>query len=269
MAVVDWHASHEQVSPSVLLAAALPLTSLSFGVVNAPGQRYHPGGDRAGDRHPRRDVCGPVLGGAGQRRGEQRAHHQRRLAPQGRALLRGEDVSHDRPVTVDRARVWTRPQQPPLLIGAATSEKTAAWGADWADGLTTTKAPSERLRRIGSAYRDAGCGELHLQVHVSWAPDEREAEAIAYDQWLSNVFPPPVHWDLDSAEPFDAVSEQVQMENVCGAVNISADLGRQAALLARYAGLGFEQLYLRHVGQQQDRFIDAFGAKAPELRSAA
>ena len=34
------------------------------------------------------------------------------------------------------------------------------------------------------------------------------------------------------------------------------------------AELGFERLYLHHVGQDQQRFIDAFGAKViPELTS--
>ncbi|MBA2768875.1 MAG: LLM class flavin-dependent oxidoreductase, partial [Sporichthyaceae bacterium] len=188
-----------------------------------------------------------------------------------RALLRGEEVSHDGLVIVDRARVWTRPERAPLLIGAATSEQTAAWCADWADGLITTNAPPERLRKIASAYREAGGrGELHLQVHLSWAPDEPTAEAIAYEQWRSNVFPPPVCWDLDSAELFDAVSQEVPMADVRGTVNISADLSRHTELLAEYIDLGFEQVYLHHVGQEQDAFIDAFGAKVlPQLRAGS
>ena len=40
---------------------------------------------RPGDLHPHRDVPRPLLGGAGHGRGQQRAHHRRRLAPQGRA----------------------------------------------------------------------------------------------------------------------------------------------------------------------------------------
>ena len=37
-----------------------------------------------------------------------------------------------------------------------------------------------------------------------------------------------------------------------------------------YLDLGFDELYLHHVGQEQDAFIDAFGASVlPELRGAA
>ena len=45
------------------------------------------------------------------------------------------------------------------------------------------------------------------------------------------------------------------------AVLVSADLGRQADWLAEYASLGFDALYLHHVGQEQRGFIDAFGEK--------
>ncbi len=271
MTVVGWHASHEQVSPSVLLAAAqraeaagfeaamssdhfspwsqrqgqsafawswlgaaLQSTSLPFGVVNAPGQRYHPAViaqaiGTLGAMYPGRfwaalgtgEASNEHITGGGWPRKQVRNARLRECVDIIRALLRGEEVSHDGLVIVDRARVWTRPQQPPLLLGAATSATTAAWCAAWADGLITTNAPPERLRRIAAAYRDAGGrGALHLQVHVSWAPDEREAEAIAYDQWRGNVFPPPVCWDLDSVEAFDAVSVQVPMELVRQSVNI-------------------------------------------------
>ena len=43
-----------------------------------------------------------------------------------RALLAGEEVTHDGLVTVDRARLWTLPEQPPALIAAAITPETAA-----------------------------------------------------------------------------------------------------------------------------------------------
>ncbi len=113
------------------LGAALQATSLPFGVVNAPGQRYHPAiiaqaigtlaamypgrfwaalgtGEASnehitGDRWPRKDVRNARL---------------RECVEVIRALLAGEEVSHDGLVTVDRARLWTRPEQPPALVGA-------------------------------------------------------------------------------------------------------------------------------------------------------
>ena len=119
-----------------------------------------------------------------------------------------------------------------------------------------------------AAYRNAGGrGPTALQVHLSWAPTEAAAEAIAHDQWRSNVFTPPVCWDLATVEHFDVVSEQVTVEQVRKVVNVSADLERHIEWLRGYAALGFDRIYLHHVGQDLGPFVETFGAKVlPALR---
>ncbi|GIF66414.1 LLM class F420-dependent oxidoreductase [Asanoa ishikariensis] len=317
MTVYGWHASHEQVHPRALLdaavaaqeagfgaamssdhfspwsarqgesgfawswlGAALQATDLQFGVVNAPGQRYHPAivaqaiGTLAA-MYPGRfwaalgtgEASNEHITGGGWPRKDLRAARLRECVDVIRALLAGEEVSHDGLVTVDRARLWTRPTEPPALVGAAVSVETAEWCAEWADGLITVNAPHEHLRRMVAAYRDAGGrGPVCLQAHLSWAGSDEEAEAIAYEQWRSNVFPPPVCWDLELTDHFDAVSKDVPRERVAKTVDISADLGWHAARLRSYAEIGFDRIYLHHVGQEQAAFIDAFGAKVlPQL----
>jgi probable non-F420 flavinoid oxidoreductase len=255
------------------LGAAMATTSLPFGAVNAPGQRYHPvivaqaiatlgsmfpgrfwvalGSGEAMNEH----VTGHVWP-----RKELRDARLRECVDIIRALLAGEEVSHEGLVTVDRARIWTLPEQQPALIGPAVTAATAARHAEWADGLVTINQPHETLREVIGAYRDAGGqGTLTIQVHVSWDPDPARATAIAHDQWRSNVFPPPLCWDLDTTHSFDQASAHVTPDAVGESVRISSDLGQHAAWLAEYADLGFDQIYLHHVGQEQRAFLDAFG----------
>jgi hypothetical protein len=44
-----------------------------------------------------------------------------------------------------------------------------------------------------------------------------------------------------------------------GSVLISADPARHAAWISELAHLGFDAIYLHHVGQEQQRFIETFG----------
>jgi probable non-F420 flavinoid oxidoreductase len=263
------------------LGAALEATELPFGVVNAPGQRYHPAivaqaAATLCELFPGRlwvalgtgEASNEHITGAGWPSKATRNARLRECVDVLRALFAGETVDHDGIVRVDRARLWTLPEEPPALVGAAVSEETARWCGGWADGLVTINQPRETLERVIDAYRDGG-GEgrpVHLQVHLSWAPTEDEALRIAHDQWRTNVFPPPLCWDLETVEQFDLAATHVRPEDVRQAVLVSADARRHAAWLRELAELGFEQIHLHHVGQDLRPFIDEFGEHVlPEL----
>lgn len=265
------------------LGAALATTRLTWGTVSAPGQRYHPAVlaqaiGTLGSMFPGRfwvalgtgEASNEHVTGDGWPRKEVRAARLEECVEVIRRLLGGEEVSHDGLVTVDRARLWEVPDVPPRLVGPAVSVDSAARVAAWSEGLVTVNQPTKRLRDVVAAHRDAGgTGSLALQVHLSWAPTEAEAEQIAHEQWRSNVFGEPVAWDLDSVEAFDMVSEEVTVERVRTVVDVSSDLGRHRDRLAAYADLGFDEIYLHHVGQSQERFLDAFGEHVlPELKAA-
>ncbi|GAA2167273.1 TIGR03885 family FMN-dependent LLM class oxidoreductase [Pedococcus bigeumensis] len=255
------------------LGAALATTSLSLGCVTAPGQRYHPAVHAQriatlGQMFPGRfwvalgsgEASNEHITGDGWPRKELRTQRLEECVDVIRRMLAGEEVSHDGLVTVDRARLWDLPDPVPLLVGPAVSVESAARVAPWADGLVTVNQPIETLRDVLSAYRDAGGrGRTALQVHLSWATTEAEALGVAHDQWAGNVYGPPVSWDLETAEAFDVLWGQVDPDAVRDAVRVSADLAQHAEWLAEYAELGFDDLYLHHVGQQQDAFIEAFG----------
>lgn len=307
MTTYGFHASHEQIPPSRLLAdvqaaehagfamamcsdhfapwsarqghsgftwswlgAALATTSLRLGCVNAPGQRYHPAivaqaAATLGEMFPGRFW---VALGSGQAMNEHitgdrwptKETRLRRLEESVdviRRLHAGEEVTHDGLVTVDRARLYDRPDEPVPLIAAAISATTAARGARWADGLITINQPLDTLREVVAAYRDhGGRGPLALQVHLSWAPTQDEAAAIARDQWRSNVFAEPLSLDLPTPEHFDVASKDVTDATVAAAVNISADPARHVAWLQEYAALGFDDIYLHHVGQDQAAWLE-------------
>jgi len=264
------------------LGAALASTALPFGVVNAPGQRYHPAivaqaAASLSEMFPGRlwvalgtgENANEHITGDPWPAKEERNARLRECVEVMRALFAGEEVTHHGRVVVDRARLYTRPQEPPALLGAAVSEATARWAGSWADGLATVNAPADHLRRMIDAFRAGGgeAGRLVLQVHLSWAPTEEEALRIAYDQWRTNVFDPPVCWDVATVEELDARARDVTPEDVRAKVLVSADLDRHVQWLRELAALGFDELALHHVGQDLDPFIDAFGEHVlPALR---
>ena len=175
------------------LGAALASTNLSFGTVTAPGQRYHPvvvahAIATLGQMFPGRfwtalgsgeNANEHVTGDAWPRKEVRQARLEECVDVIGR-LLDGETVSHDGLVTVHEAKLWEIADPRPKLIAPAISVDTAVRGASWADGLATINQDPAVLREMLARWDDAG-GADHkvLQVHVSWAPTDDEAYAIA------------------------------------------------------------------------------------------
>lgn len=262
------------------LGAAMQATSIPFGVVNAPGQRYHPAIiaqaiATLGSMFPERFW---VALGSGEainehitgERWPSKDHRNARLEESTtviRSLLAGQEVSHQGEVTVDRARVWTLPEHPPPLLAAAVTAQTAAWAARWADGVATVLQAPDALRGVVDSYRsNGGAGPLVLQVHLSFAATDDEALAIAHDQWRTNVFSPPLCWDIDSPEAFDIAAGHVPPDALRGPVQVSSDTDQHVAWLQEAVEIGFDEIYLHHVGREQSAFIDAFGERVlPQL----
>lgn len=256
------------------LGSALQATSFRLGVVTAPGQRYHPtmtaqAAATLSEMYPGRFWM--ALGSGenlnehvtGDRWPDKPIRDARLVecAAVIRRLLDGDEVSHDGLVRLDRAKVWSRPSEPPPMFGAAVSARTAARVAAWADGLITVAGPLDDLRPVVDAFRAAG-GEgkpVHLQVHLSWAPDEQLAHDVAFEQWRSNVGPPSLAWNLELPEQFDALGEFVRPDDVSAVVRTSSDLGRHVGWIEELLELQPAGIFLHHVGREQRAFIEAFG----------
>lgn len=308
---IGFHASHEQFKPSELLklvqlaektgfntamssdhfhpwgknqgesgfawtwlGAALTATSLPFGVVCAPGQRYHPAiiaqaAATIGEMFPNRFW---MAVGSGQLLNEGitgekwpvKANRNERLKESAaiiRSLWAGETVTYHGHVKIEEAKLYTRPKIPPLLIGAAISPESIEWISGWADGLITTPKPKKELKEIVKAFRRGGGKRkpMYLKVQISYDKTEEDALKGAWEQWKTNAFKNSVQTDLRSPGQFDDASELVTPQDIYKKVRISANIEDHINWLKEYVKLGFEHIYLHNVNRSQKRFIEDFG----------
>lgn len=324
MVSVGFHCSHEQLAPSVLLrtvsaaeqagfdgamcsdhfapwnprqgesgfalswiGAALARTSFPIGMVNAPGQRYHPAivaqaFATISEMFPGRFWAAL---GSGENMNEHITGHPwpgkdvrnarlRESVDVIRRLFDGEEVTHRGLVDVHRARLWSRPAEPPPLFATAVSAETAEWAASWADGLATVAQSPEALTRVVDAYRShGGRGPCILQVHVSLAESDAAAYAHARDEWTNGLVSPPQAWDLEQPEDFDAIlshlDDRTVEERLRAAVLIDDDAGSLAERVTELVRIGFDRVYLHHVGEEQTPFLEAAATTLiPRLRAA-
>lgn len=141
-------------------------------------------------------------------------------------------MTHRGRVTVVEAKLYTRPAEPPKVIGGALTPETARFLGGWADGLITVSQSPEALRRIVEAFHaGGGAGKpLFLQVKFCYAASDDEALRMAHEQWCTNTLPSAVAADLRLPGQFEAAARSVRPEDVAEAVRVSSDPGGTATL---------------------------------------
>ena len=311
MTRIAYHASHEQFSPSELLdyailaeksgfhaihssdhfkpwnnnqgesgfsfawlGAAMQATSLPFGMVCAPGQRYHPAVvaqafATLGELFPGRFWAALGSGEAlneditGEPWPPKTARNERLLECYHsiKKLLRGETVTIDSRIKIKDAKIYSLPKSPPLLIGAAVTKETAEWMGSWADGLITVNKPHEELKELVDAFREGGGHgkPLFLKAELSYSKTQEEAEKGALEQWRTNVLDSRLLADLPAVEDFEAAATGVKLEDLHSAVRISTDLEEHRNWINQDRSLGFSTIILHNVNREQELFIRDFG----------
>ncbi len=269
--------SHEQGESGFAwswLGAALQATNLSFGMVCAPGQRYNPAiiaqaAATLAEMFPGRLWCAfgsgqflneHITGDPWPTKAERNARLQE-AAEVIRALWAGETVTHRGRFVVEEAKLYTRPAQPPLLLGAALTEKTAEWVGSWADGIITVAKPQDDQKRFIEAFhRGGGQGKpMYLQALHAYAKDFETAQQQAWKNWHINIFGSPIQSDLKMPEHYEAAGSRVRPEDMADVARISADLDKHVEWLQGDVDLGFERILVYNAADDSEGFIRAFG----------
>jgi coenzyme F420-dependent glucose-6-phosphate dehydrogenase len=177
-----------------------------------------------------------------------------------RRLWTGETVSHRGCYyTVDNARIYTLPDEPPPVVVAASGPRSARLAGRIGDGLINS-APD---RAVVECFEEAADGSgrdrpRYLQVNVCWAADEAQARRtahricgnVALKGELGNLLPSPAHYE-----------QAVQMlteEDVAKVILCSRDPEAHVRKIREGLEAGYDHLHVYQVGPDQDGFFDFY-----------
>ena len=266
------------------LGAALQATRLTFGCVNAPGWRYHPAiiaqaAATLCEMYPERFWLAVGSGEAlnehitGERWPAKSERNERLVECVSlmRRLWAGETVTHYGRIVVEEAKLYTLPEKPPPVYGAALSAETAEWIGSWADGLITIGAPAAKFGEVLGAFRGGGgAGKpVKVQASLAWAPTKGEARDGAWTQWRANVVDGDMLAILRTCADFEAAARFVTADDVARYLPVSHDPLEHAERLQEYVDAGATDIYLFNVAPLQREFIEVFAERVlPAVRGA-
>ncbi len=181
-----------------------------------------------------------------------------------RELWRGETTTHrGRRYTVDRARIYTRPEEPPAIAVAAVAPRAAELAGRLGDMLVST-APDESV--VTQFDEGGGRGKPKLgMIHVCWAETAERAVGAAYEIWPTSALTGSLNTELATPEDFEGAAKVLSREDVAKTITHGPDVEPYVAEVRSFADAGYDHVYFHQVGRDQEGF---FGFWERELRPA-
>jgi G6PDH family F420-dependent oxidoreductase len=182
-----------------------------------------------------------------------------------RQLLGGSLITHTgRHYTVDTARLYSVPDQPPPIYMSGFGDKAIHVAARIADGYMCVQ-PNRDFVRL---YREAGGGDRPVQggLKVCWGADEGQARKTMHRLWPTDAIPGETMQLLPLPRHFGQVSELVSEEMI--AAPCGPDPDSHLAGVRAYTEAGFDEVYVGQVGGEIEGFFEFYaGQILPRLRN--
>lgn len=173
-----------------------------------------------------------------------------------RQLWQGEYVTHHgKHYTVDQAKIYTRPAEPPKVYVSAFGPKALEVAARIGDGFISTMPDGDALK----SYRDqGGKGPAQGGFKGCWAPTEDEGAEIAHRLWANSGVPGELSQVLPSPKHFEQASELVTPDMIRESMPCGNDPAGHADQLKKYEQAGFDEVYVANIGPNYRELIDLY-----------
>ena len=166
--------------------------------------------------------------------------------------------------TVERARIFTLPEEP-VPIAVAASQSKAARLAGRLGAALISVSPDEEL--VGEFDGAGGDGKPRYgQLHVCYAENEEQARKTAHELWPNAAMGGALGQELATTSHYEAVAQLVREEDVAESVVCGPDPDRHLEQIRAFEKAGFDHVFVHQIGPDQHGFLRFYAEKIiPEL----
>ena len=155
--------------------------------------------------------------------------------------------------TVENARLYTLPPEPPAIMIAAKGPMAAALAGEIGDGFINTTPDAAPIKTFEES---GGRGKPRYgQLTVCWAATEEEAKNTAFKIWPNGGLQGPLSTELSLPEHFQDAAKMITAEEVAKKVICGPDPQRHIEQIRKYADAGYDHIYIHQVGPDQEGFF--------------
>jgi G6PDH family F420-dependent oxidoreductase len=171
-----------------------------------------------------------------------------------RRLWEGELTSHrGRYFTVEDARLYTLPPEPPPIMIAASQPGAAEVAARLGDAMINTEPEEELIEK----FRVAGGRRKprYVEMTVCWAEDERRARRTAHEIWPLAALEGPLFTELGLPSHFEAAFKPITEAQVAEQIICGPDPRPHVEAITKAARAGYTHVCVHQVGPEQEGFL--------------
>ena len=177
------------------------------------------------------------------------AIHLIRLLWTGRLIT--EETDH---FAVDRARIYTLPDELPPIAVAAVSPAAAELAGRSGDALIST-VPQ---RQLVETFRDQG-GDgkpVYGKVTLCYGREEQKCKDEALEWWPNSGVPGELGVELVEPQQFEDAAQLVTADAVAKKIVCGPNGDRIVEQVGAFVEAGFDHVFLHQVGPRQEEFLD-------------
>src|SRR5215468_4815750 len=150
--------------------------------------------------------------------------------------------------TVDRARIYSLPPDPPPIYLGAVGRRAAQLAGRIGDGLIST-SPSADVRAFDES---GGAGKpRHGELLVCCAETRERAIETVMRQWPLPGLPSGILTELATPSQFSQAAQDVTPDALKGSVVLGPDPAEHIQAIERYARAGFDHVHIHQIGPDQ------------------
>jgi len=157
--------------------------------------------------------------------------------------------------TVENARIYTLPEEPPSIILAAAGPSAATLAGEAADGLWTVSPEAALIEKFTEA---GGSGPRYGQATICWAASEDEAKKTAFEWWPNAGIGGELSQELPLPRHFEQAAELITPDDLAEKLPLGPDPDRHAEAVKAFVDAGYDHVYIHQVGPDQEGFFDFF-----------
>jgi G6PDH family F420-dependent oxidoreductase len=160
---------------------------------------------------------------------------------------------HGKHYTVENARIYTLPDEPPPIMIATAGERSTELAGELGDGMFGLIPDADVIK----AFEQAGGKEKPRfgQVHVCWAEDEAQAKKTALEWWPNAVVGGNLPWELPLPSHIEAAAEWADEDDIAEEVVCGPDPEPFVEEIRKFVDAGYDHVYFHQVGPDQEGFL--------------